>query len=148
MRRPIVGFHQDEDADWVAELACGHTQHVRHRPPWQERAWVLSEQERARRLGTELECPYCDMAALPPDVAPYKRSPTFSAETVPEALLREHRTRAGVWAQIVVEEGKLEYVCPRGTFVLRPGVTGVVEPERPHHVRLLPAARFHVVFLR
>jgi hypothetical protein len=27
----IVGFHQDTEGDWVAELDCGHRQHVRHR---------------------------------------------------------------------------------------------------------------------
>lgn len=26
----IIGFHQDEEGHWVAELACGHNQHVRH----------------------------------------------------------------------------------------------------------------------
>ena len=34
----ITGFHQDAAGDWVAELACGHAQHVRHRPPWQRAA--------------------------------------------------------------------------------------------------------------
>ena len=29
--RKIVGFHLDENLDWVAELECGHQQHVR--PP-------------------------------------------------------------------------------------------------------------------
>ena len=37
MKQPIVGFHKDEEDDWVADLACGHTQHVRHNPPWQLR---------------------------------------------------------------------------------------------------------------
>jgi len=36
------GFHQDEDSDWVAALECGHSQHVRHDPPWMERPWVLT----------------------------------------------------------------------------------------------------------
>ena len=27
--RKIVGFHLDENLDWVAELECGHQQHVR-----------------------------------------------------------------------------------------------------------------------
>ena len=36
-------FHQDEQGDWVAELECGHGQHVRHRSPWELRPWVLSE---------------------------------------------------------------------------------------------------------
>jgi hypothetical protein len=31
--RKIVGFHLDERKDWVAELECGHQQHVRHNPP-------------------------------------------------------------------------------------------------------------------
>ena len=39
MDRRIAGFHQDELGDWVAELDCGHTQHVRHNPPWQLRPW-------------------------------------------------------------------------------------------------------------
>ncbi|PYU03922.1 MAG: hypothetical protein DMG34_11865 [Acidobacteria bacterium] len=31
--RKILGFHQDEHRDWVADLECGHTRHVRHNPP-------------------------------------------------------------------------------------------------------------------
>jgi hypothetical protein len=31
--RRIVGFHTDVEGDWVADLECGHTQHVRHDPP-------------------------------------------------------------------------------------------------------------------
>ena len=57
--RLIVGFHQDQEGDWVAELECGHNQHVRHDPPWQERAWVLSSEGRGNRLGTRLICPLC-----------------------------------------------------------------------------------------
>ena len=37
VERPITGYHQDELGDWVAELDCGHNQHVRHRPPFQLR---------------------------------------------------------------------------------------------------------------
>jgi hypothetical protein len=60
MQRPIVGFHQDEEGAWVADLACGHGQHVRHDPPWQSRPWVLEEQGRRDKLGAQLDCPYCD----------------------------------------------------------------------------------------
>lgn len=55
----IVGYHLDEEHHWVAELECGHTQHVRHDPPWQVRAWVTTPEGRASRLGTELECVKC-----------------------------------------------------------------------------------------
>ena len=33
MERQVTGFHQDEEGHWVAELECGHNQHVRHDPP-------------------------------------------------------------------------------------------------------------------
>jgi hypothetical protein len=58
--RRIVGFRQDVDGDWIAELECGHTQHVRHSPPWQVRPWVVTAEERAGRLGTFLLCRQCD----------------------------------------------------------------------------------------
>ena len=57
--RKIVGFHQDDVGDWVAELECGHTQHVRHNPPWQSRPWVTTLEGRASRIGTELPCAKC-----------------------------------------------------------------------------------------
>jgi Protein of unknown function (DUF3565) len=57
--RRIRGFHQDKEGHWVAELECGHTQHVRHTPPWQVRPWVLSEAGRMERIGTVLPCPAC-----------------------------------------------------------------------------------------
>jgi Protein of unknown function (DUF3565) len=55
----IVGFHQDDEGDWIAELSCGHCQHVRHRPPFVERPWVLTEAGRAARIGATVECPKC-----------------------------------------------------------------------------------------
>ncbi len=60
MKRKIVGFHQDEAGDWVAELECGHGYHVRHNPPYQDRAWVLTPAGRAEHLGLELDCLKCD----------------------------------------------------------------------------------------
>ncbi len=62
MRRAIVGFHQDEVGDWVAELTCGHGQHVRHNPPLSFRPWVLTSEGRARFLGYQLDCRLCDEA--------------------------------------------------------------------------------------
>jgi len=148
MRRSIVGYHQDDASVWVAELSCGHGQHMRHDPPWQSRPWVTSEQGRAGQLGTELDCAYCEMAALPLGLVAYKQTPSFTEATLPNALRAEHQTKPGVWAQIVVEHGKLEYHCARGTFVLSPGVMGVIEPASLHSVRPLQSVRFHVVFLR
>ena len=60
MEQPITGFHRDEESHWVAELACGHNQHVRHTPPWISRSWVVTEEGRASRLGVKLACRKCD----------------------------------------------------------------------------------------
>jgi hypothetical protein len=68
VQRRIVGFHQDAEGHWVAELECGHGQHVRHNPPWQVRPWVTAPETRAAHLGTALECVLCD--AAPPGQGP------------------------------------------------------------------------------
>jgi hypothetical protein len=60
MEKAIVGFHQDEHADWVAELECGHNQHVRHDPPWQNRPWTSTEAGRLEVMGRFLGCKKCD----------------------------------------------------------------------------------------
>lgn len=59
IERRIVGYHQDEEGHWVAELECGHGQHLRHEPPWQSRPWVVTETGRAQFLGTTLWCAKC-----------------------------------------------------------------------------------------
>lgn len=59
MDRRITGFHQDEEGNWVAELECGHQQHVRHDPPWQLRPWVTTPEGRATRISTLLGCRRC-----------------------------------------------------------------------------------------
>ena len=60
LKRKIVGFQTDEEGHWVAELECGHGQHVRHAPPLNSRPWVLSPEGRASRVGVELDCKKCD----------------------------------------------------------------------------------------
>ncbi|ENV51317.1 hypothetical protein F953_01305 [Acinetobacter junii CIP 107470 = MTCC 11364] len=64
MQQAIVGFHLDEEGHYVADLACGHGQHVRHDPPWQNRPWVLTEQGRKEKLGVMLECKKCEEELL------------------------------------------------------------------------------------
>jgi len=66
MERRVTGFHQDGERHWVAELECGHNQHVRHDPPWECRAWVITPEGRRSRLGIRLNCVKCDRGQ-PPD---------------------------------------------------------------------------------
>ena len=56
MKRKIVAFHQDEKGDCVADLECGHTRHVRHNPPWDNRPWVVTPEGREKILGQEMLC--------------------------------------------------------------------------------------------
>ena len=60
MKQPIIGYHLDEENHWVAELACGHNQHVRHNPPLVSRPWVETPAGRDSMLGHELDCKKCD----------------------------------------------------------------------------------------
>lgn len=63
MKQAISGYHQDEEHHWVAQLVCGHFQHVRHNPPWVSRPWVISVAGREKMLGYELNCVKCDEGA-------------------------------------------------------------------------------------
>ena len=60
MLQAIVEFRLDDEQHWIADLACGHSQHVRHTPPWQNRPWVMTEQGRKEKLAMKLECKNCE----------------------------------------------------------------------------------------
>ena len=60
MDRAIVGFRQDDGGTWIADLECGHSQHIRHQPPFKLAPWVLEDEGRASRIGQPLECRLCD----------------------------------------------------------------------------------------
>ncbi len=64
MEQAIVDFFQDDQQDWVARLACGHTQHVRHNPPWMNRPWVVTPEGRQQHLGRCLWCKVCESGFL------------------------------------------------------------------------------------
>jgi len=63
MKQAITGYHKDEHDDWVAELACGHFQHVRNNPPFVNRPWVESLVGRGTMLGHQLHCKKCLISA-------------------------------------------------------------------------------------
>jgi hypothetical protein len=55
----ITGFRQDSEHQWIAELECGHAQHVRHDPPWQVYPWIQFDEGRSAHIGTTLYCRRC-----------------------------------------------------------------------------------------
>lgn len=151
MRRPIVGYHLDEVGDWVAELSCGHGQHVRHKPPFQMRPWVTTPEGRDEKLGAELDCVRCDQFELPEEFTAYKRTAEFDESSIPEGLRKHHSTKAGVWGVIHVLTGQLRYVLEApltGERILDSEHPGIVVPEVLHHVDPVGPVRFFVEFRR
>ncbi|WP_437308887.1 DUF3565 domain-containing protein [Sorangium sp. So ce388] len=151
MLRPITGYYQDDAGDWVAELSCGHGQHVRHRPPFLARPWVITPEGRASRLGAELDCVRCDRLEMPDGLVAYKRTAEFDEGTIPGGLRRDHATKPGVWGVIHVVSGRLRYrIDGLGgrDHVLSPDAPGIVVPEVLHHVDPEGPVRFFVEFRR
>src|SRR5437763_16873756 len=94
--RRIVGFHQDAEQHWVADLECSHSQHVRHDPPWQVRPWVTTADGRARFIGVELRCVTCTEAQRPEraGVASIRQATSRDVGTVADVL-----TEASEWVK-------------------------------------------------
>jgi tellurite resistance-related uncharacterized protein len=146
MQRSIVGFGVDAEGDPIALLDCGHPQHVRHRPPFINRPWVTTEEGRRGMLGRKLDCVRCEHFELPDHFVAYERTPEFTEHTLPMELRQDHATDVGVWAKIVVVEGRLRYsVDALSTDIeLDAHRSGVVVPEVPHRVEPLGEVRFFV----
>ncbi len=150
MLRHITGFHRDDKGDWVAELDCLHTQHVRHQPPFQERPWVVTEAGRAERLGTELDCPLCDRADLPEGLVVERTAGPFDETTLPAGLRRAHRLPPGTWGRLRVLDGSVGFrinTDPSLEQDLDAGQTQPIPPEVSHEVRPKGAVRLIVEFL-
>jgi len=79
-----------------------------------------------------------------------RRTPVFTHDTVPPALLSAHETKGGAWAMIHVFEGKLRYCieAPPLESILEPGQPGVIEPQVRHHVEPIGPVRFCLEFHR
>jgi tellurite resistance-related uncharacterized protein len=152
MQRKMLGFHQDEEGHWVAELACGHTQHVRHQPPFTLRPWTLTAEGRSERLGQALDCPLCDRREMPASFVAYKTSPVFRRGAIPGSLLRSHDTKAGVWGMLVVTSGSLEFFESTAhgetRTELRAGARHPILPEVEHRVAASDDVEFVVEFWR
>lgn len=150
VNRTIEGFHQDDDGDWVAELSCGHNQHVRHRPPFQERPWVTSSTGRTGRVGTALRCPLCERAELPEGLRWVRSSPVWDEHTIPGGLRRAHRLATGTWATITVHSGALSFSMrsePTRSIDLDPdSPPQAIPPEVEHEIAPLGAVRLSMQF--
>jgi tellurite resistance-related uncharacterized protein len=150
MERKIVGFGVDEVGDPVAELDCGHRQHVRHNPPLSERVWVLTENGRNSKLGQFLNCVRCDQLEMPQGFVSFQQTPLFTEDTIPAGLQKDHSTGTGIWAKIMVLEGLLRYQAEAlgVDITLLPEAQGIIVPNVVHAVQVVGKVRFFVEFYR
>ena len=151
MKRSIIGFCRDEENHWIANLDCGHNQHVRHQPPFVNRPWVVNEEGRKSTLGKKLNCVRCNRMEWPDDCKSYRRTPEFDENSVPAGLTCNHATKRGVWGRIQVISGTLLYhVGPpiNKSLIVGTDSSAVIVPEVPHRVELQGQARFYVEFSR
>jgi tellurite methyltransferase len=150
VQRTITDYSLDEEAEWVAHLSCGHGQHVRHRPPFQLREWVLDRQGRNTHIGTPLDCPLCDRAEMPEGLRLLRTSAQWDEHTMPNGLRRAHRIAAGTWGRIVVHDGHLRFAAqtePRLETVLSCGSIQAIPPEVEHEIEPLDRVCFSIDFL-
>lgn len=151
MQRAIVDYYQDEEQHWVAVLDCGHPQHVRHNPPWQNRPWVIADAGRREHLGTKLDCVRCDRGELPDGFVPYKRTATFDRDTLPAGLRSQHTLKAGVWGKLHMLRGRLVYRVHEPQpheRIIEAGTVAFIPPQVAHEVEPMGEVSFYIEFHR
>ncbi len=75
-----------------------------------------------------------------------RRTPVFSAATVPAGLLGQHHTT--VWARLEVEQGSVVFIeeDPPWQTVATPEHPVIIIPDRRHRIEPSSEARFAVQF--
>ena len=87
-------------------------------------------------------------STLPDDVVAYKRTAIFDQNSIPAGLRRQHATREGTWALVVVLEGRLilRFLDGGPERLLDAQTPGVIEPQQPHEVAPAGPVSFFVEF--
>ena len=89
------------------------------------------------------------MKNLPNDVKAYSRTNTFTHETVPQKLLKNHNTKVGTWGVIHIEQGEIEYTIEDNEVViLSKDKLGIIEPTIPHYITPLGEVSFYLEFYK
>lgn len=102
-------------------------------------------------IGGVVDCPLCPKLVMPEGLECYKRTGLFDHDSVPKGFLRKHATKSGVWAKIIVTQGRLRYIVDdlgQQCFELDSQTHGVIAPQMKHHVALEASGKFYVEFYR
>ncbi len=82
---------------------------------------------------------------IPAAAVPGRRTPTFTAESMPPGLAKDHRTT--VWAELVVLEGTVLFVDESSrNATAAAGGRVVIVPDTLHHIEPSDDAQFYVQF--
>ncbi len=79
---------------------------------------------------------------------PYRTTPVFTNETLPDGLRRAHSTKAGVWGLLKVLKGSIRYVVEESgaqQLVAAPGIV-VIVPQQLHCVEPIGQMEMQVEF--
>ena len=87
---------------------------------------------------------------IPESAKPYNKTDIFTHKNTPGMMMNNHKTRMGVWAKIVVEQGKVQYeIADTGESVtLTPDNPGIVEPLAVHRIKPEKGAKFYLQYYR
>lgn len=149
MNKKIIGFHVDELGDWVADLECGHAQHVRHNPPWINRPWVLEVAGRKKALGEKLDCLKCNMPVLPINSRLMRVSEPIDQQALIDEYAGVQTNDSDGWVQVKVSEGELVYQPLSGEkkgYVLDPDFCAVIEPRARYSLSPKGDVVFHFCY--
>jgi tellurite methyltransferase len=112
--------------------------------------WVEDEIERARRVGTMLDCPLCDRCEIPDGLVLVRTTATWDEGTIPGALRRAHRLPAGTWGRLRVAQGQLRFVAqtdPPTDVIVDAQLSQGIPPGVDHHVEPGRGTRFAIDLL-
>lgn len=80
-------------------------------------------------------------------MTPYRTTAVFDEDTLPTALRREHRTKAGAWGVVRVLTGELWLKFPDGREeLLSADRPGLIRPQETHWVEPVEKVRMQVEF--
>ncbi len=88
---------------------------------------------------------------LPAGLELARTTPQFDQESVPKALLAAHKTAAGVWGNVVVAEGSIDFEFEDDEGLsrsIKSGETQAIPPERAHRLTVTGKVDFAVEFHR
>jgi len=149
--RRIVAVREQSEGVGVIDLDCGHSRHVRDRPPQESFPWIRDEDERRARIGTTIECGSCDALVRPKQMKRYRKGPSWNATTIPAGLFKRHELAVGVWGELTIVSGRirLRYFAPlERELELGVGTVGTLAPEIPHELELLGDVLLRLDFYR